>query len=445
MVKLKECTKVIITYVKNKKKRRNKSFFSDIKTSQLVDELKSRFNDNCFKDVIDYITSDEPNQNAKNIWNEFKKAKPIKLTPSEGLSLMTELNLTHIQYSTLIKILKKQNVCILPNIQAIKKEKKNCYPPNVKSSETLFEIPLQDNLDHTFKRLAQTIPLNESKSDTLVALVKIGFDGNSGRNQYHVRTTATPTGDFSSIMHTAFVPINLTDTENNIVWKNDNASSVRFCRPCRISWEKEDKESMKAEFNRLTIEQNNLNPTVVQSNGKEYKIIYRLIFTMFDGKAVSCLTNTSSSMVCPNCKATPNDFNKLESISKFQVHRDTLIFGISPLHMFIRALEYILHVAYRLYIEKWRVEKENKPKLKERKTEIQLKYKDIGLKVDQVRQGSGTSNTGNVARLIFAKPALASKITGVDEGIITNLQYMLTAINSGRVINRIFASKIHGQ
>ena len=41
--------------------------------------------------------------------------------------------------------------------------------------------------------------------------------------------------------------------------------------------------------------------------------------------------------------------------------------------MFIRALEYILHVAYRLYIEKWRVEKENKPKLKERNTVIQLK------------------------------------------------------------------------
>ena len=35
---------------------------------------------------------------------------------------------------------------------------------------------------------------------------------------------------------------------------------------------------------------------------------------MFDGKAVNCLTNTKSSMVCANCKASPKDFNRLDYI-----------------------------------------------------------------------------------------------------------------------------------
>ena len=137
-------------------------------------------------------------------------------------------------------------------------------------------------MDHTFKRLAKTIPLHNSKTETLVALCKIGFDGNSGHNQYHVRTSTDTTGDYSSILHTALVPIDLIDSENNIIWENEKPSSVRFCRPVRISWEKENNDSMKTEYNRLIAEKDNLNPTLVESNGKTYKIKHKLIFTMFD-------------------------------------------------------------------------------------------------------------------------------------------------------------------
>ena len=108
---------------KRTQKLRNKSKFKGITNTQLIDELKSRFNNQNFKDVIDHITSDS--LNAKKIWNDFKRPKPIKLTPSEGLALLTELNLTHDQYDTLIKILKKKHFAILPSLDAIKAEKKN--------------------------------------------------------------------------------------------------------------------------------------------------------------------------------------------------------------------------------------------------------------------------------------------------------------------------------
>ena len=209
-------------------------------------------------------------------------------------------------------------------------------------------------------------------------MCKIGFDGNSGRTQYHVRTTTNTTGNYSSLMHTAFVPITLTDSENNIVWKNDNPSSVKFCRPVRISWEKEDNDTMKREFDRLVTEFDNLNPTIVEKDGKIYIIKYKLIFTMFDGKAVNCLTNTKSSMVCANCKASPKDFNRLDYILTLKVDIDTLYFGISPLHMYIRALEYILHIAYRLGIKKWRVPAAEQYILKVRKRAIQEKLKKKG-------------------------------------------------------------------
>ena len=238
-------------------------------------------------------------------------------------------------------------------------------------------------------------------------------------------------------MYSAVVPLRITDTENNIFWQNPNSSSVRFCRPLRISWEKEDKETTQREYNRLKNEIDNLYLTEILYKEKKYKLIHKPILTMFDGKAVNILTNTASSMVCPNCNAKPNDFNKLDSITKFPLNKNSLYLGISPLHMLIRGLEYILHLAYRLHIKKWRVAKAQKPEMERVKREIQNSFKHFmsGLKIDQIRNGAGTSNNGNAGRKIADNPELTSQITGVDLVIITNISYMLKAINSGYNIN----------
>ena len=65
-----------------------------------------------------------------------------------------------------------------------------------------------------------------------------------------------------------------------------------------------------------------------------------------------------------------------------------------------------------------------------------------GLKVDQVRQGSGTSNNGNTGWIIAENPELVSQITGVDLVICTNLAYMIRAINTGYKINTEAFKKI---
>lgn len=62
--------------------------------------------------------------------------------------------------------------------------------------------------------------------------------------------------------------------------------------------------------------------------------------------------------------------------------------------------------------------------------------------IDRVKPGAGTSNTGNVARAFFSDPSKTSSITGIDINLITNLQYMLIALNSGYFINTDKFSKI---
>lgn len=52
-----------------------------------------------------------------------------------------------------------------------------------------------------------------------------------------------------------------------------------------------------------------------------------------------------------------------------------------------------------------------------------------------VKQGKGTSNTGNTARKFFNNPSLSAEITGVDKHLIERFGVILKTIASGEKIN----------
>lgn len=60
---------------------------------------------------------------------------------------------------------------------------------------------------------------------------------------------------------------------------------------------------------------------------------------------------------------------------------------------------------------------------------------EIGLKIDIVKQGSGTSNDGNTARRFFEDPSFAAQATGLDETLIKNFRVILVAMSSGKEID----------
>ena len=91
-------------------------------------------------------------------------------------------------------------------------------------------------LDHTVKRLIETIPNFVIKDQILTLLSKVGFDGQSGLCEYNVKNQCE--FDFSSIMHSALVPLKLTES-SEIIWQNSTPNSVHYCRPFRICWQKD--------------------------------------------------------------------------------------------------------------------------------------------------------------------------------------------------------------
>lgn len=66
------------------------------------------------------------------------------------------------------------------------------------------------------------------------------------------------------------------------------------------------------------------------------------------------MTHTSSQR-CYICGATPKQMKNIDQVKKKVILQDTLKFGLSSLHAWIRCFEYLLHVSYRLEIKTWAV------------------------------------------------------------------------------------------
>ena len=90
--------------------------------------------------------------------------------------------------------------------------------------------------------------------------------------------------------------------------------------------------------------------------------------------------------------------NNLDKVCNRPIQESNLIYGISPLHGWIKCFECLLHISYRLPIKAWQVKGDHKSVVKERKEEIQKRFrKEMGLLVDVPKPGFGSTNDENTA------------------------------------------------
>ena len=75
---------------------------------------------------------------------------------------------------------------------------------------------------------------------------------------------------------------------------------------------------------------------------------------MVDGKVVQAETNTPSSSTCYMCGSKPSDINKIAEIKKNTIIKEYLECDLSPLHLIINCMEFILHIGYLMKIKTWR-------------------------------------------------------------------------------------------
>lgn len=384
-----------------------------------------------------------------------KKTEPSKYTSEEALSLLVENGLTKQSYQNLRSSAKRKHAYIYPPYNEVREAKRKCYPDDISITEDFAKVPLQNLLDHTALRIiedqkeqiteaVENLDAGEQLACTLVC--KWGFDGSSGQSEYKQKFSSTDTSD-NSLFCTTLVPLQLKYKEQ-VLWNNPVPSSTRFCRPIHLQFNKETTELSQNERDNIDDEIKKLKPLDValdidyelvsdENRRDDISVTYDLNLTMVDQKVINALTETKSTMRCYVCGATPKQFNNLQDLPPSS--EEAYQYGLSPLHKWIRCFEMLLHIGYRISVEKWRVSSEaDKSSVAARKKEIQDRFKsELGLKVDQPKQGSGNTNDGNTARRAFHEEEIFADICGLDVDIVHRLHVILTAVSCKSEIDSI--------
>ncbi|CAH2101265.1 unnamed protein product [Euphydryas editha] len=160
---------------------------------------------------------------------------------------------------------------------------------------------------------------------------------------------------------------------------------------------------------------------------------------MIDGKAGNVLTNQKASSRCNICGVGPKKMNDIDHVLGLHCHTEFYKFSFPILHSWIRFMEYALHISYNLDFQKGEARGSvNKELKKVRKSEIQKSLRSrLRITVDVVKQGAGTTNTGNVARTFFAQSKEVSKIIGVNEEFLSRLYVILQIISCKKIVNLV--------
>ena len=105
------------------------------------------------------------------------------------------------------------------------------------------------------------------------------------------------------------MPLQLKD-DDKLMWHNPRPSSVRFCRPIKLIFEKETKPLVEKETDALKSQIAAILPTQICQEGEAINVTHKFYMTMIDGKIFSTIANTSSQC-CGICGASPKIINDL--------------------------------------------------------------------------------------------------------------------------------------
>lgn len=389
--------------------------------------------------IKDATSSPTRAKRYRKVINTTHEPKIKKYTPDEALRIFIEGGFTRKQWELLHNATKG----IFPCYTLIREAKKLCYPrpEAVRVTETCVEVVLQDLLDHTAKRLCLYLEdvlqnCTTEELENLELISKWGCDG-SHQTAYQQKFLDSSHDD-SNIFQSSLVPLRLQSHIGNkmkTLWQNPTPSSTRFCRPIRIRFLHETVDITNDEIKYVEDQTKQLSRTEIENHNRATFVRHTLLPTMVDAKVCNAATSTSSTMRCYICGKTSKHFNDFENLNAEDPQ--SLRFGLSILHARIRFFETVLHIAYKLPLQKWQARTaEEKAVVKETKEKIQKKYREkTGLVIDMPKTGFGNSNSGNTSRRFFADPDLAAEISGINKDFIIKLKVILEAISSGHKIN----------
>ena len=168
-----------------------------------------------------------------------------------------------------------------PSFRKVSEAKLLCLPPveTLLLEPHLAQVPLQKLLDHTVTRLLelQAEVLSNLERRDLTLTCKWGLDGSTGHSRY--KQVGVERDELMFI--TTLVPLELR-SDQLVVWRNSTPSSPRFCRPLRISFEKETTDRTRQEIARVEAEITQLQPLQTDTTTVRYQLAMTMVCTIIE-------------------------------------------------------------------------------------------------------------------------------------------------------------------
>jgi hypothetical protein len=371
-----------------------------------------------------------------------------KKTPSQALAFLLTNNLSKSQYNEMKSACTESNANIWPNYNMLLAAKAECRPDEIKFDSLSVQVPLQNLLNHSVKRILLQDPeiveklkelaAQQNNQLTLLLYFKYGLDGCGSFDSYMQKDVNGKVPDGSTLLSSQMVPLQIVvhNHTTTILFNNPSPNSANACRPIRLCFERETKETIRKESSRLMEEVENLQELILMDNPK-ISILFRGLLTMIDGKILNELTKNPAASSCPICHKTSRQMSNPDG--DFTPKDGTDIFGASILHFGLRSFESILQIGYCQDVKKSHevYTVEERKLIAERKKKVQAEFKSkLGLIVDQRRDGgAGNTNTGNLVRVALDNPAITAEICAVPEQLVKNLKTIWNVMASGYAIN----------
>lgn len=314
--------------------------------------------------IIQNRSNNSSNQDNKEVQEE-QIQKTIPHSPLSALAFYIENDYTVVEYKNLVEDTKARTIGlppIYPSYNIIDQQKKKCLEglKIEEQSEITYRASLQSLLNKSSERLLQSIDddvnISEEKLQDCEFFISYGFDSSSGHKNTHQRFENDENITYESHQHlfASVLVLLAIKNGNEYLWMNSTPQSTRFCRPIRLSYEKETTETTQREHNRLKGEISTLVPHNFVINEKSVSIKYNLELTLLDGKALNNVLDNDATARCPICELTMKYFNTERAYSN-DVPEDHLKHGLGLLHCEIKAFEFFLHLSYRskLGLKNW--------------------------------------------------------------------------------------------
>lgn len=194
----------------------------------------------------------------------------------------------------------------------------------------------------------------------IVLMCSWGMDGSTGHSAYLQHYTSEKDDvclSDTSIFIVSLIPLGMLSGDNDVVWNKSFSESPSSCRPIQMLRTTESKEVVLSQKCEIEKQISELQTLKIKLNDKNIIIHFSLFLTLIDGKILNIITGTKSMQTCPICQATPKSFNDLSNIKKdiFIPNPKSLVYGLSPLHAWIRIFECCLHISYRLPVKSWQM------------------------------------------------------------------------------------------